>query len=105
MFICRGLANSIENNDILYSIGQETFHIMSLHRFVFYLINIFMFKFYLRHDIQLLGAYTTYKPAENWPIFIILGIGVPTFGVRLFRKIGHKLIKLRSPFSLQDAPV
>lgn len=51
-FMCNCLAKYITETDVLHSIGQETFHIMSLHLFIVYLINCCIAKFYLKINIH-----------------------------------------------------
>ena len=89
LFISKLLSKHLtEHTDILYQIGQETYHIMSLHLSVFLLLNMILVYVILpdQKPEVLNDIWFKYKPALTWPIFISCGIMVPTWLASLIRR-------------------
>ena len=86
--------NSAEMN-ILKAIGENTFHIMSLHVFVFFLINVLfaqIFRFDIRQLRGISGVFFAYDVEHYWPIYVTAGVLIPTLAGIMFKRTKSLLI-------------
>ena len=89
LFISKLLSKHLnEHTDILYQIGQETYHIMSLHLSVFLMLNVILVYFILpdQKPEVLNDIWFKYQPALTWPIFVSCGVLLPTWLASVVRR-------------------
>ena len=85
LFFCHALNSVVNENDLLYMIAEESYHIMFLHGLSFTFVNYFVVKRIFRVDDQILDVSYRYKPNVTWPFFLISGIGIPILFIRFVR--------------------
>lgn len=94
VFIAKSLSKVIKNkNDILHIIGKNSYYIMIFHLFIFFVISLFYFKINNISDVYYsnLAEFPFFPNIINknkfWPIYISLGILLPTFYGEFYKKI------------------
>jgi fucose 4-O-acetylase-like acetyltransferase len=95
MFFAKGIARIVKQNDCLYAIGENTFHIMSLHIFIFFLLNV-LFAQIFRFDIHQLrgisGVFFAYDVEHYWPLYVTAGVLIPTLAGMMFKRTKRQLM-------------
>ncbi len=71
------IGKTVSDNSFVLKIGQNTFNIMALHLFVFFLINYVFYKFSLVSRGSLSNIFFNYKVEHTWFIYLVMGIGLP----------------------------
>lgn len=71
------IGKSVSENNIILKIGQNTFNIMALHLFVFFLINYIFYKFSLISLGSLSNIFFNYRVEHIWFVYLSLGVGLP----------------------------
>ncbi|MEH7010051.1 hypothetical protein V7087_04415 [Neobacillus niacini] len=85
LFISKALSKVLKPNDLLVKLGENSFHIMANHLFVFFIIN---YLFSKRFEINMgqINVWYSYELDKYWFIYVVLGLLVPTYSAILFRK-------------------
>lgn len=97
--ISRIIAVSINENDFIYKIGNNTFNIMTHHIFCFFLLNTIIFEFikftnknYFSFDYNMYYSNVWYKVTNFWPfidfVYVVFAIAGSIVIGYLVKKIG-----------------
>ena len=89
LFISKLLCKHMnDRHDLLYRIGQETYHIMSLHMSIFLVLNTILVRFIVtdQKPDALADVWFKYKPALTWPLYVASGILLPTWLAPILRR-------------------
>ena len=95
LFIAKCLAKHIHNDDILFKIGNETYHILCQHMIIFLFLNVLNIGLFGDKNFKVLdwNAFYRTKPEMNWPLFVGCGVLVPTFSAIYMRRFVPELGK------------
>ena len=78
LFIAKALSKLLKPDDFIYKIGENSYHIMSHHLFIFFIINFIIVKAG-GFDISTLGKiWFAYEVKKYWFIYVIPGVVIPT---------------------------
>lgn len=78
LYLAKIISSIVTENDIVNKIGENSFHIMSLHIMVFFTLNYIFIKLNHADRANLNNIWYTYNGAKNFFLYIILGILIPT---------------------------
>jgi hypothetical protein len=89
LFVCHALEHVIDENDLLYTIAKESYHIMFLHGISFLLVNLIILKYFLDMDNHVLDVSYRYKSNMTWPFYFAAGIKMPILFIKYARLLRH----------------
>lgn len=86
LFISKALSKVLKPNDLLVKLGENSFHIMANHLFVFFIIN-YLFSKIFEINMGQINVWYSYELEKYWFIYVVLGLLVPTYSAISFRKV------------------
>jgi fucose 4-O-acetylase-like acetyltransferase len=87
LFIAKAFTRLLSPNDFVYRIGENSYHIMSHHLLIFFVVN-FIIVYYGGFDMSLLNDVGLgFEPDKFWFIYIIPGVLVPTLAALAIGKL------------------
>lgn len=93
LFISRAISKVLPSNDILLSIGKNTFHIMANHLLVFFLINtLIVWKSSVVTKEVLNNVWYIHNPDKYWLLYVGLGVLIPTYISKFIKSLLKKPI-------------
>jgi fucose 4-O-acetylase-like acetyltransferase len=85
--LCEYLSRTIENDSFLVKIGRNSFWVMALHLFVFFLVNLGFYFFGLIKKSDLSEIYFIYNPIGNFLIYQIPALVIPVLIGESYKKL------------------
>ncbi|WP_032122630.1 acyltransferase family protein [Clostridium amazonitimonense] len=95
IFVAKAMVKLFPENDFLYTIGENTMHIMLNHMIVFFVINGIFYKLGAFEFEKLNDIWFTYNPGHLWLLYITLGVLVPTYVTLGIKRFRSKMVKGR----------
>lgn len=86
LFISKALSKLLSSNDLLVKIGQHSIHILALHLFIFFIINVIWVN---RHDIDISVLQDVFyrENQKYWLVYVGSAVLLPTFGAMLWNRV------------------
>ncbi|MBU3091665.1 acyltransferase family protein [Clostridium sp. CF011] len=100
--ISKLITRYIEENDILLSIGENSFHIMANHLFVFLIMNFIIVKVKAIDHNVLNSVWYAYRLEKYWLVYVMAGILIPTY-IAVFAKKSR--IRLYETFKVKKSRI
>jgi len=88
------LSESIDNNSLLITIGQNTFYIMALHFSFFFLVNVVFYVIGKINKENLNDVFFKYEVSKNFIFYLVAGIIGPVIVGKVDKKLKQKIRSL-----------